>query len=196
MNEVFFPDDDNIKLYTSLIKSQGVDICRQQISRSWIDTSIADCSFGIANYSIRAQIGQKKTKNNHILNLRSLKTPPSSEARAVTSDEDDADCAFSMRNGLKGFILCRVDIQDPEVLWIDMVCASETSKFGLSLMQEAEKIAIQNTVIRRLALFSLAEKKLVNWYTKQGFVHNSVRFMGSDEPKAYIMMKPLYSYPS
>ena len=154
MNELFFPDDDNIKFYTSLIKSQGLNVCRQQISRIWIDTSIADCSFGIANYSTRAQ---KRTKRI-----------------------------------LHGFILCRIDIKDPEILWIDMVCASETSKLGLLLMQEAEKNAIKNKVIRRLALFSLAEKKLVNWYTKQGFVNNSVRFMDT-VTKAYLMMKPLYN---
>ena len=39
------------------------------------------------------------------LHLRSFKTPPSSEARAVMSDEDSAqlkaDCAFSMRKGVK-----------------------------------------------------------------------------------------------
>ena len=33
------------------------------------------------------------------LHLRSFKTPPSG---AVMSDEDDADCAFSMRKGVKG----------------------------------------------------------------------------------------------
>ena len=32
------------------------------------------------------------------LHLRSFKTPPSG---AVMSDEDDADCAFSMRKGVK-----------------------------------------------------------------------------------------------
>ena len=35
-----------------------------------------------------------------VLHLRSFKTPPSSEAMAVMSDEDDADCAFSMRKGV------------------------------------------------------------------------------------------------
>jgi len=151
MNEVFFPHDDNIKFYTDLIKSQGIDVSRKQISKCWIDTEIAECSFGIAIYSTRTHIG------------------------------------------LKGFILCRVHVKDPEVLWIDMVCASEISKVGLLLMQEAENLAIKNTMIRRLALFSLAEKKIVNWYTKQGFVKTSVKFLGI-EPKAYFMMKPLYNY--
>ena len=43
----------------------------------------------------------KKVEQNMIyplLHLRSFKTPPSG---AVMSDEDDADCAFSMRKGVK-----------------------------------------------------------------------------------------------
>jgi hypothetical protein len=40
--------------------------------------------------------------NIRALHLRSLKTPPSG---AVMSDEDDADCAFSMRKGVKEFKL-------------------------------------------------------------------------------------------
>ncbi len=154
MTEVFFPDEDTIKTYTSLIKSQGFDVSRNQISRCWIDTTIAECSFGIAMYSTGTHIGEKK---------------------------------------LNGFILCRVDVKDPEVLWVDMVCASETSKVGLLLMQEAENIAVKNKTIQRIALFSLAEKKLVNWYTKQGFVKTSIKFLGI-EPKAYFMMKPLYTF--
>ena len=34
----------------------------------------------------------------YLLHLRSFKTPPKG---AVMSDEDDADCAFSMRKGVK-----------------------------------------------------------------------------------------------
>ena len=35
------------------------------------------------------------------LHLRSFKTPPSG---AVMSDEDDADCAFSMRKGVRAIM--------------------------------------------------------------------------------------------
>jgi hypothetical protein len=40
----------------------------------------------------------KKVEPNPLLHLRTFKTPPSG---AVMSDEDDADCAFSMRKGVK-----------------------------------------------------------------------------------------------
>jgi len=127
MNEVVFPDDENIKLYTSLINSH------KQI---WTDKEISDKSFGIAHYSLLAN----ETKQ------------------------------------LEGFILCRIDVKDPEVLWVDTV---ELNTVALFLIQEAEKIAIKTTGVRRLALFSLDENKLLE---KQGFVHNRVRFIDN---KAY-----------
>ena len=44
--------------------------------------------------------------DNFLLHLRSFKTPPS---WAVMSDEDDADCAFSMRKGVKSKQLFMID---------------------------------------------------------------------------------------
>jgi hypothetical protein len=52
------------------------------------------------------------------LHLRSFKTPPSSEAMAVMSDEDSAqlkaDCAFSMRKGVKNNDVQISSVQDPD----------------------------------------------------------------------------------
>ena len=42
-------------------------------------------------------LGKVEQKAERQLHLRSFKTPPSG---AVMSDEDDADCAFSMRKGV------------------------------------------------------------------------------------------------
>ena len=56
-------------------------------------------------YGIQSSIRKGTTEVEEgitgVIHLRSFKTPPSSEARAVMSDEDDADCAVSMRKGVK-----------------------------------------------------------------------------------------------
>ncbi len=49
------------------------------------------------NVSMRTQT------RTRFLHLRSFKTPPLLRYGAVMSDEDDADCAFSMRKGVKPY---------------------------------------------------------------------------------------------
>jgi hypothetical protein len=39
--EIFFPDDENIKLYKDIIKNQGVDVCRKVIEKEWINESLS-----------------------------------------------------------------------------------------------------------------------------------------------------------
>jgi hypothetical protein len=77
--QYFDPTGDNIKLLKKLMKKQGFDTCRQQISQEWIDTSIAEHSFGYAYITPRAQTGR----------------------RSVKKEED--------RYSASGFILCRLE---------------------------------------------------------------------------------------
>ena len=135
--ELFFPDT---KTYTSMIHTQGVEVCRKKI---WIDETISKFSFGIANYTNKA---------------------------------------------LKGFVVCRGDINSPKIMWIDLICARES---GSQLLQQAEEHARTINDVRMLMLYSLPDEELKQWYMNRGYDVSTVKIWDGI-PKAFLMVKLLY----
>lgn len=141
--ELFFPDTYSVKTYTSMIHTQGVEVCRNKI---WIDETIAKFSFGIANYTNKA---------------------------------------------LKGFVVCRGDINSPKIMWIDLICARESSRLGSQLLQQAEEHARTISDVRMLMLYSLPDEELKQWYMHRGYDVSTVKIWDGS-PKAFLMVKLLY----
>ena len=54
------PTDDDINLYKSLIKRQGVDVCRDQIDIYVINKAIDILTFGFLEISKKANIGRRR----------------------------------------------------------------------------------------------------------------------------------------
>lgn len=94
----------------------------------------------------------------------------------------------SNKHVLYGFILCRIDKNDPQVIWIDLVCSSEDSAIGKLLMETAEQKIKQNKTLRLIQLYALPDLKLKNWYVKLGYTYSEAKFWG-EKPKAYLMHK-------
>ncbi len=90
---------------------------------------------------------------------------------------------------MKGFILCRIDISMPNIIWIDLVCSKERSKLGKQLLQLAEIEIEKNKEIKLIQLLSIPDVKLKNWYTKLGYGMTTVIMHNEYKPKAYQMVK-------
>ena len=153
--ELFFPDTYSVKTYTSMIHTQGVEVCRKKIGQSWIDETISKFSFGIAIYTNKAQIGQSINKKNN--------------------------------KYLKGFVVCRGDINSPKIMWIDLICARES---GSQLLQQAEEHARTINDVRMLMLYSLPDEELKQWYMRRGYDVSIVKIWDGN-PKAFLMVKLL-----
>ena len=89
---------------------------------------------------------------------------------------------------LKGFILCRTDNDSPNTIWIDLVCARETSRVGTKLMQQAEEYVRNNKEIRVMMLYTLPEEQLKQWYRRHGFGVSNVDIWDG-KTKAFLMTK-------
>ena len=75
------------------------------------------------------------------------------------------------RFDLKGFILCRIKEDSPNTILIDIVCSTEVSRVGKVLMELAENFVKTNENyrhIRGMALLSLPDETLKNWYRNLG----------------------------
>lgn len=59
----FYPNSKNVALVSKLVKAHGVDVCRQQISRNWIDESMTFSSFGFTYMTPKTQSGRRSIKN-------------------------------------------------------------------------------------------------------------------------------------
>jgi hypothetical protein len=163
----FEPTSDNIKLVKKLLKRDGDVVCQGKINRSWLDESMSTFSFGLGYTSKKAQTGRRLSC------LHSKQASFRSEAN---------------KHVLYGFILCRVDIHDPKVVWIDIVCSKENSKIGKLLMEAAEERIKANKSLKLIQLYSLPEVRLKNWYVKLGYTYSESKFWG-DTPKAYLLHK-------
>jgi hypothetical protein len=158
--QYFFPDAENIKLYTKLLKNQGVEVCQQKIDKDWITKSLHAMSYGIVYITEKAQIGR----------------------RSIKRDED--------KYHVYGFVLCRIDSDNPEIAWIDLVCSKRKSKVGVILMELMEEYCRTKTNIKSIQLYSLPEEKLQQWYKKLGFIVTPVILLwDNNKPKAYLMQK-------
>jgi hypothetical protein len=71
-------------------------------------------------------VTKKFVMSKQLLHLRSFKTPP---LGAVMSEEDDADCAFSMRKGVKvaGFIIAYSYLREGSAF---RMCNGEKRRFS------------------------------------------------------------------
>ncbi len=117
------------------MKSQSKDFC-SGINPQWVNDSLKSFSFGIASYSIRANIGSK------------------------TKDK-------SSKYYLYGFILCRIEKNNPTVIWIDLICSR--NYIGKKLIQLAEvKIATLKDI--NVIKISPTNSQLVKWYRNQGYL--------------------------
>ena len=90
---------------------------------------------------------------------------------------------------LHGFILCRIDVDLPNVMWIDLVCFNVRSKLGTQLIESAEIEIRKNKEIKLIQLFSIPDNKLKHWYMKLGYSVGNVILHNEYKPKAYQMLK-------
>ena len=155
----FCPDCENISILTKLFKKQGVDVCRNKLNRDWVNKSLHTMSFGMAYLTQKAQIGR-----------RSLKS------------EDD-------KYIVHGLILCRIEKEQPEIAWIDIVCSRQNSKVGNLLMEVVESKCRSEKNIKLIQLYSLPDEKLTQWYKKQSFIISPVTIWDGNQIKAYLMQK-------
>jgi hypothetical protein len=161
----FSPGSENFSFISKLIRKSGIDVCKQQNDRSWIEESLSTSSFGFIYLSPKAQIGRRSIKN-------------------------DLD-----KINVQGFITCRISKENPNSVWIDLVCSKQRSKVGLLLMEVAEErirsIEHPQKIIV-INLYSLPEEKLVNWYRKLGYGAEDLGKLGrKDLPKVFHMQKIL-----
>jgi hypothetical protein len=155
----FFPDTENVRFYASLLKAQGVDVCQNKIERDWITKSLNSFSHGKIYMTQKAQIGRRSLKR----------------------DED--------KFLVHGFVLCRMDENNREMAWIDVVCSRENSKIGRVLMEMMEEYCRSITSIKIIQLMCLPEPKLKKWYVDLGFIASEITIWDGKKPKAYLMQK-------
>ncbi len=118
-----------ILLITRYVKKNCVPIPKIQISNE--DVQI----FGELEMEL---VEKENVVEVRELHLRSFKTPPSG---AVMSDEDDTDCAFSMRKGVKhsrrNELIISPELKKKKVVWCDDV--KEKSRLD-KLEKEMEQV--------------------------------------------------------
>lgn len=86
---------------------------------------------------------------------------------------------------ITSFILCKTMTKDD--INIKLICARPNSHEGCLLLRQVEAYALEKG-FKTISLFSLPEYKLVEWYTKQGFVLKAEsRDPKSHELKTYYM---------
>ena len=88
-----------------------------------------------------------------------------------------------------GFVLCRMDENNKEMAWIDVVCSRENSKIGRVLMEMMEEYCRSITSIKIIQLMCLPEPKLKKWYVDLGFIASEITIWDGKKPKAYLMQK-------
>lgn len=155
----FFPDSENIKFFTQILKSQGVDVCQNKLERDWISKSLHSFSHGKVYITQKAQIGRRSLKR----------------------DED--------KFLVHGFILCRINDTNPEIAMIDVVCSRQNSKIGKLLMEMMEEYCRTIGKIKLMQLLCLPEDKLKKWYENLGFKSSEITIWDGKKPKAYLMQK-------
>jgi histone acetyltransferase (RNA polymerase elongator complex component) len=64
MDEIveFTPNSENIKTFKDLLKTQGYDVSRAQISAEFINKSFDEADFGLVRLTPRAIVGKKHTR--------------------------------------------------------------------------------------------------------------------------------------
>lgn len=157
--QFFDPTSENITFFKKLLTKQGVNVCQDQVNSRWINESLSRFSFGYAFISRKAQIGRRSLKN-----------------------EEDKFI-------LKGFVIGRINIAQPQTVTIDLVCSRQETKLGKVLMELSEEKAKSIPAVKLIQLFSLPEKKLKKWYNSLGFGEIEERSFEDGTLKAYLMQK-------
>jgi hypothetical protein len=88
------------------------------------------------------------------------------------------------------FIICTKKMDIP---FITLICARQNTKDGVKLLQLVEEKSI-NEGYKYIALHSIIEINLINWYKKQGFVIEDeifIDYYDKKKPKVYLMSKKL-----
>ena len=109
----FSPSTDNVSMLKDIIKTQGQDVCRQQISIDYIRDSSHIHDFGIARITPRAVIGQRQTRRH------------------------------GDRYHLWGFILCKIDFEFEMVTVELVCARPNSGGTGKLLIEMAEEKARQ-----------------------------------------------------
>jgi hypothetical protein len=90
------------------------------------------------------------------------------------------------------FILCEIDT-DFNAIFIKLICARPDLKDGEKLLKLVEEKSLKDGY-NIIALHSIIENNLVNWYKKQRFIiKREITFDYNDKkkPKVYLMSKKL-----
>jgi len=76
--------------------------------------------------------------------------------------------SFSEKYTLNGFVICSILEYRPKEIYISLLCALKGLYIGSSLLEAVNEYAIKNN-FNTLTLLALPDKKLIEWYKKQGF---------------------------
>jgi hypothetical protein len=88
------------------------------------------------------------------------------------------------------FIICTKKLDIP---FITLICARPNIKDGTKLIQLVEEKSIKEGY-KYIALHSIIETNLINWYKKQGFIIEDeifIDYYDKKKPKVYLMSKKL-----
>jgi hypothetical protein len=157
--EEFFPYTENVKFFTNILKTQGVEVCQNKLEKQWTSKALSSYSHGKVYITQKAQIGRRSLKRNEDKYL------------------------------VQGFILCRMDENRPEIATIDVVCSRENSKVGHVLMEMMEEYCKNTELVKLIQLLCLPEARLKKWYENLGFHASEITIWDGKKPKAYLMQK-------
>jgi hypothetical protein len=89
---------------------------------------------------------------------------------------------------LHGFILCRINKESPNILWIDLVCSRRNSKVGKLLLEMAEEESKLIAGLKLIQLYALPDERLKRWYQQQGY-QPSVLYTYDPRVKGFLLYK-------
>lgn len=75
---------------------------------------------------------------------------------------------FSEKYTLNGFVICSILEYRPKEIYISLLCSLKGLSLGCSLLEAVNEYAITRG-FNTLTLLALPDKKLIEWYKKQGF---------------------------
>jgi hypothetical protein len=174
-----------------LIKEQGQDVCRQIISKHYINLQTKDYDFGFIHKINVAQIGQtrsrKTTSTTRVSSFILCKLHPNFE-------EIDINLVCSRPNSKDGNLFSGInkfmhekDIGNPQCcILLDTKSRIVLKKLIELVVQKALELKF-----KYLSLLSIGNSKLVAWYKSQGFEVISEKMYPDGSLKAYSMKKRL-----
>uniref|UniRef100_A0A6C0ID83 N-acetyltransferase domain-containing protein n=1 Tax=viral metagenome TaxID=1070528 RepID=A0A6C0ID83_9ZZZZ len=164
-----------------LIREQGDEICQEKIGIDYIKDRLKDYDFGFIRSSVKAQMGQRKTRQT------STVAEPPSKLVVKRLHVPCAPCQTEQH--AYSFVLCKL-LPNPLFTNIDitLVCSRTNSKDGKLLLELVEKHA-NNLKYDCLSLIAVGDTRLLNWYKSQGFVLETDKPIINSNCKAYYMRK-------